>query len=61
MAIQILDGAIGTELILRGIRLEGPQWSAHAIFDAPEALAEVHADYARAVEVMFLKKYLGLK
>lgn len=52
MAIQILDGAIGTELILRGVQLDGPQWSAHAIFDAPEALAEVHADYARAGAIL---------
>lgn len=48
MAIQILDGAIGTELISRGVRLDGPDWSARAIAQAPQLLAQVHADYARA-------------
>lgn len=48
MAIQILDGAIGTELIARGVALEPPAWSAHAIASAPEILAQVHADYANA-------------
>jgi S-methylmethionine-dependent homocysteine/selenocysteine methylase len=48
MAVQILDGAIGTELITRGMELEAPDWSARAIAGAPDLLAEVHADYARA-------------
>ena len=46
--VQILDGAIGTELISRGFRLESPGWSAHAIEGAPDILAEVHAAYASA-------------
>ncbi len=46
--VQILDGAIGTELIARGLSLDGAQWSAHAIERAPELLAEVHRDYAKA-------------
>jgi S-methylmethionine-dependent homocysteine/selenocysteine methylase len=48
MQVEILDGAIGTELISRGLRLDGPDWSARAVVEAPELLAEVHADYARA-------------
>jgi S-methylmethionine-dependent homocysteine/selenocysteine methylase len=48
MAIQILDGAIGTELISRGVPLDGPDWSARAITNAPEVLAQIHADYADA-------------
>lgn len=48
MSIEILDGAIGTELIARGLRFEPSQWSASAIGEAPDLLAEVHADYARA-------------
>jgi len=48
MAVQILDGAIGTQLIARGLALAGPQWSARANALAPTLLAEVHADYARA-------------
>ena len=45
--VQILDGAIGTELIARGLTLDGPQWSARAVVEAPELLSEVHRDYAR--------------
>jgi S-methylmethionine-dependent homocysteine/selenocysteine methylase len=48
MAIEILDGAIGTELLLRGVSLGAADWSARAVVDAPEVLAKVHADYARA-------------
>ena len=48
MAVQILDGAIGTELISRGIGLEAPAWSARAIAQAPDSLARLHAEYARA-------------
>ena len=48
MAVQILDGAIGTELISRGLELEAPDWSARAIVQAPDLLTEVHADYVRA-------------
>jgi S-methylmethionine-dependent homocysteine/selenocysteine methylase len=52
MAVEILDGAIGTELISRGLTLDGPDWSARAIGEAPELLAEVHADYARAGAIL---------
>ncbi|MBT8453588.1 MAG: homocysteine S-methyltransferase family protein [Deltaproteobacteria bacterium] len=48
MALQILDGAIGTELASRGLRLDAPQWSARAIGEAPKVLTEVHAAYAEA-------------
>jgi S-methylmethionine-dependent homocysteine/selenocysteine methylase len=48
MSIEILDGAIGTELIARGLAFSPPTWSATAMHTAPEVLAEVHADYARA-------------
>ena len=48
MAVQILDGAIGTELIARGMRVDAPAWTAAAALDSPELLAAVHADYARA-------------
>ncbi len=46
--VEILDGAIGTELIARGVRLEGADWSARAIRFAPQVLSEVHAAYAEA-------------
>ena len=48
MAVRILDGAIGTELISRGLALEAPDWSAIAIAQTPDLLAQLHADYARA-------------
>jgi len=48
MALQILDGAIGTELISRGLELEAPDWSATAIAQAPDLLAQLHADYVLA-------------
>ena len=34
--MEILDGAIGTELIARGVELDGADWSARAIREAPE-------------------------
>ena len=48
MPVQILDGAIGTELISRGLSFDAPAWSAGAALDAPAVLAAVHADYAQA-------------
>jgi S-methylmethionine-dependent homocysteine/selenocysteine methylase len=48
MSVQILDGAIGTELGERGFSLDAPRWSAQVIADAPDTLAEVHAAYAQA-------------
>ena len=48
MTVRILDGAIGTELVSRGLKLEAPAWSARAIEDAPNLLAEIHAEHAQA-------------
>lgn len=48
MTVRVLDGAIGTELISRGLEFDAPEWSARAISEAPEMLARVHADYAAA-------------
>jgi S-methylmethionine-dependent homocysteine/selenocysteine methylase len=48
MAVEILDGALGTELVARGLELDEPEWSARAVAHAPGLLAEIHADYARA-------------
>ncbi|MCH7598585.1 MAG: homocysteine S-methyltransferase family protein [Myxococcales bacterium] len=41
----LLDGATGTELERRGHASVLPLWSSHALLDAPEAIAEIHADY----------------
>lgn len=48
MRVQILDGAIGTELISRGVDLMGTEWSAAAISSAADVLAAIHGDYAQA-------------
>ena len=48
MRVQILDGAIGTELISRGMKLGAPRWSAEAIDVAPDLLSQIHRDYADA-------------
>jgi S-methylmethionine-dependent homocysteine/selenocysteine methylase len=46
--LTILDGPLGTELDRRGVSTALPRWSAGAIDDAPEVIAEIHRDYARA-------------
>lgn len=47
-ALQILDGAVGTELSARGLRLPGVAWSAAAIDEAADLLSQIHRDYAQA-------------
>ncbi|MCO4773269.1 MAG: homocysteine S-methyltransferase family protein [Deltaproteobacteria bacterium] len=44
----VLDGPVGTELLRRGIPTPLPLWSATAIDEAPDVLAEIHRDYALA-------------
>jgi len=44
----LLDGATGTELERRGVPCELPLWSARALLDAPEVVAEIHAEYVAA-------------
>ncbi|MCZ6695406.1 MAG: homocysteine S-methyltransferase family protein [Acidobacteria bacterium] len=46
----LIDGAVGTELLRRGIPTTLPLWSAHALTSdaGVEALAGIHSDYARA-------------
>jgi len=48
MAITILDGPMGTELLALGVPTPLPGWSAHAIESAPAMVGEVHRAYARA-------------
>lgn len=43
--LQILDGSIGAELIKRGHTPRTGLWSAKALLDVPEAVAQVHDDY----------------
>lgn len=44
----IIDGGLGTALESRGIDLRHELWSAGLLRDAPDTLAEVHADFIRA-------------
>lgn len=44
----ILDGATGTELERAGLPTGLPLWSTHALIEAPEAVARIHARYVRA-------------
>jgi homocysteine S-methyltransferase len=46
--VLILDGAMGTELERRGRRLDDPLWSARALIEAPDLIAQVHRDYLMA-------------
>jgi hypothetical protein len=46
--LTLLDGAMGTELGARGLRLDPPRWSAHALIDAPDVISAVHAAYTEA-------------
>jgi len=44
----LLDGAMGTELINRGISLPLPIWSADANLNHPEVVKGIHSDYINA-------------
>jgi S-methylmethionine-dependent homocysteine/selenocysteine methylase len=44
----VLDGALGTELELRGFDASLPLWSARALLDAPDAVLEIHRDHVAA-------------
>jgi len=46
--LVLLDGALGAELERRGVPTPLPLWSAQALRDAPDALRQIHEDYARA-------------
>jgi S-methylmethionine-dependent homocysteine/selenocysteine methylase len=47
-ALLLLDGATGTELERRGVRTALPLWSAPALFEHPDLVEQIHADYASA-------------
>ena len=46
--VLILDGAIGTELQLRGAPMDGMAWCAAATKTSPDILRGLHEDYIRA-------------
>ena len=47
-AITIIDGGMGRELQRIGAPFRQPEWSALALIEAPEQVAEVHDSFARA-------------
>jgi len=46
--ITLLDGPLGSELERRGLPLPAPAWSARAVFERPDLVSAIHADYAAA-------------
>lgn len=47
-ALTILDGGMGVELMARGQSTGGGLWSAQALLQAPETVADIHRDYIKA-------------
>ena len=47
-AIKILDGAMGTELVRRGIKLNLPIWSGDCNINNRELVFKIHSDYINA-------------
>ena len=45
---QILDGAMGTELQNRGVRIPLPLWSANANIEHPQIVMDIHREYTQA-------------
>ena len=46
--ITLLDGAMGTELIRRGVLLSTPIWSADANINNPDIVYQIHVDYVNS-------------
>lgn len=44
----LVDGALGTELARRGLDVSAPLFSARALIDDPDAIADIHQQYLRA-------------
>ena len=48
MKLELLDGAMGSEFIKRGISLPSHVWSAQLNLDAPEIIYKIHQEYIEA-------------
>lgn len=48
MQMIILDGGMGRELARRGAPFKQPEWSALALYQAPQTIEKVHRDFIRA-------------
>lgn len=46
--MKILDGGVGRELARRGAPFKQPEWSALALWEAPNTVKEVHLDFIQA-------------
>ncbi len=46
--LRVLDGAMATELELRGCDISGPLWSAQVLADSPATIEAVHDSYLEA-------------
>ena len=46
--LHVLDGAMATELELRGCDISGPLWSAQVLADSPDTIEAVHDSYLEA-------------
>lgn len=46
--MKILDGGVGRELARRGAPFKQPEWSALALWEAPNTVKEVHLDFIEA-------------
>lgn len=59
--ITLLDGGMGYELMLRGVKVPSHLdsiWSAQALFDDPEAVVRVHADFIEAgADILTINNY----
>ncbi len=58
--VVVLDGALATELSRRGFELRAPLFAARALFDAPELVQAIHADYIRAGAQVITTDSFGL-
>ncbi len=41
----VLDGAMGTEILRRGLETKLPLWSASALLEHPDVIKQIHIDY----------------
>lgn len=46
--VDVLDGAMGTELQRRGAKVALPLWSAQALLDDPDLVLQIHLEYVEA-------------
>jgi S-methylmethionine-dependent homocysteine/selenocysteine methylase len=59
-AILVLDGAMGTELQARGVRMDSHAWCGLANLDEPQLVRAIHEDHIRAgAEVVITNTYMS--